>query len=242
MTGPAIETVRLSKHFRIRRGFSRRREVRALEEVSFLVQPGEAFGLIGPNGSGKSTLLRILSTLLSASSGQARVAGCLVLDVAAVRRSLGVVPASPRGFVGRMTAYQNLHFYGTLWDWPPRELHGRIQQVLDVVGLSDVNGPFAFFSTGQCQRLNVARALLHDPAILLLDEPTKGLDPWVAHSVRRWIREELIGRQGKTLLVASNLVDDVQTLCDRAGMLQAGRLVWQGKASEVVLRVRQQLQ
>lgn len=226
METPAIEVVELTKRFRHQVGLFKTRTVVALDHVSFTVQPGEALGLIGPNGSGKSTLLRILSTILLPTSGSAWVGGKPILDIAGVKAQIGLIPGDPKGFSAFLTGRQNLEFYAALQRIEPSRVRPRIEQLLQRVGLAELDGqPFWAYSTGQRQRLSIARALLHDPPILFFDEPTKGLDPWMAQEVRKWIRGELIERQGKTLLIASNQMDDVQALCARGVLLEKGRLV-----------------
>ncbi len=236
MTGSApsaIEAQNLSKHFTCSVGWLKRKALWALREVSFSVAPGEAFGLMGPNGSGKSTLLRILKAFFLPTAGRAWVFGTPTSDEGRIKPLIGVVPSSSLGFAGRLNAFQNLEFYAVLQDVPPGQLRARVQGLLDLVGLSELGGqPVWTYSTGQRQRLGIARALLADPPVLLFDEPTRGLDPWKAREIRKWIREELLIRKKKTLLVATNQTEDVRQLCDRAGILEHGRLVWQGTAAE----------
>ncbi len=238
MIRPAIDVVTLTKRFRPPIGWFRRRVVMALDRVSFRVEPGAVVGIIGPNGSGKSTLLRILSTVLRPSSGHAWIQGVPIAQVAKVKALISVAPADARGFVGQLNGRQNLAFYATLQRLAARQARERIRLLLDLVGLADLDGqPFWTYSTGQRQRLNLARALLHDPPILLLDEPTRGLDPWAAQAIRQWIRQELIQCRGKTLLIASNQPEDLDTLCDHVALLQRGRLVWDGPAHAARLQV-----
>lgn len=237
MTGTspfAIEVQNLSKRFSCSVGWLKRRTLWALQEVSFTVAPGEAFGLVGPNGSGKSTLLRILSAFFLPTAGHARIFGIPISDEGRIKPLIGVIPSAPLGFAGRLNAFQNLEFYTVLQDAPPKQLRARVRGLLELVGLSELGGqPVGTYSTGQRQRLNVARALLPDPPVLLFDEPTRGLDPWKADDLREWVREELLVRKKKTLLVATNQREDVRQLCNRVGVLRAGRLVWQGAVEEV---------
>lgn len=219
----------LSKRFTVRTGWWRARTLQALDRVTFSVHPGEAFGLLGPNGSGKSTLLRLLSTVLLPSHGEARVGGHSIRDTARVKTVLGLVPSDARGFTGLLSGPQNLEFFAALQGVPAQAVRPRIAALLETLGLAALsNQPAWTYSTGQRQRLSLARALLHDPPILLLDEPTKGLDPWGAQTIRRWLREELIQRLGKTVLLATNQLEDVRALCSRAAVLRQGRLAWQG--------------
>ena len=234
MFTPAIEVRNLTKQFYVRDGWFRPRRVTALDGVSFSVGAGESFGLIGPNGSGKSTLLRILSTVLIPTSGGAWVRGIPVARVRAVKAMIGVIPSEARGFSRELSGRQNLEFFGVLQRLEPAAVRDRAEQLLERVGIADLSEqPVWSYSTGQRQRLNIARALLHDPPILLCDEPTKGLDPWAAGEIRLWIREDLVRRQGKTLLIASNQMEDVEATCDRVALLRKGTSIFVGRMEEV---------
>ncbi len=207
--------------------------VMALDGVSFSIGAGEAFGLIGPNGSGKSTLLRILSTVLLPSSGQVWIRGIPISKVTLVKALLGVAPSEARGFSGELSGRQNLEFFAVLQRLRPAAIRHRVEHLLQRVGIADLGKQRVWtYSTGQRQRLNIARALLHDPPIVLFDEPTKALDPWAAKETRLWIREELIKRQRKTLLIASNQMEDIGELCDRVVFLRKGKPVFLGSAKE----------
>ena len=236
MATPAIEVVELTRYFRKRVGWFRSEKLVALESVSFSISCGESFGIIGPNGSGKSTLLRILSTVLLPSSGTAAVGGHPITHPARIKALIGVVPSDPKGFASRLSGRQNLEFFAALYSRgvSAGNIRNRVDQLLQRVGLAEMGcQEFWTYSTGQRQRLSIARALLHDPPILLLDEPTKGLDPWMAHACRRWVREELVDRMKKTVLIASHLMEDIERMCDRAILLRRGRLVWEGDSSRV---------
>ena len=228
----AIEVKNLTKEFYVRAGGFRSRKVTALDDVSFSIGTGEAFGLLGANGSGKSTLLRILSTVLLPTSGQAWVAGRPISQVKAVQSLVGVAPPDSKGFHGFLSGRQNLEFFAVLHRVEPKRVSSRVEELLQRLGIADLGKrPIWTYSTGQRQRLNLARAMLHDPPVYFLDEPTKGLDPWGAEEIRGWIRRELIGRRRKTLLVASNQKEELKELCDGLLFLRAGRLIWQGPAN-----------
>ena len=230
---PDIEIKNLTKKFQLSAGWFRFRSVTALEDVSFSIGTGEAFGMIGPNGSGKSTLLRILSTVLLPSSGRAWIKGIPVSKVTSVKAFLGLASAEARGFYRELTGRQNLEFFAVLQRLRPPSIRPRVEYLLQRLGIAELDKqPIWTYSTGQRQRLNIARALLHDPPIFLLDEPTKGLDPWAAKEIRLWIRQELIQRQKKTLLIASNQMEDIAELCDRAIFLRKGKSVFLGMAKE----------
>lgn len=236
----AIEAEDLTKRFRYRSRWLRTRTVVALDHVTFSVARGETLGIVGSNGSGKSTLLRILSTVLLPTSGKAWVAGHSISKVTEVKKMIGVIQGDARGFSGFLSGRQNLEFFAVLQQVPQRALPHRVASLLETVGLSHLEEQPAWsYSTGQRQRLNIARALLHDPPILLFDEPMKGVDPWMAQELRDWIRKELLDRRGKTLLLASNQWEDVREICDRVFHLEKGRIVWEGSAETPPVGLRQ---
>jgi ABC-2 type transport system ATP-binding protein len=218
---PIVTTHELTKHFETRHDL-----VRAVEGVSLSVERGELFGLFGPNGAGKSTLVRMLSTLLAPTSGRATVAGHdVVREALRVRAALGLVASDERSFYGRLSARQNLRFYAALQNVERRRIAARADYVLDLFGLRDkADAPFQALSTGQRQRLNMARALVHDPPLLLLDEPTKSMDVQTSDFVKALIKEELVGAQGKTVLFISHELYEMDNFCDRVAILAAGQL------------------
>ena len=231
---PAVEVHQLTKRFQWRDRWFRLREVTALNQLSFQVAPGKACGILGPNGSGKSTLLRILSTVLLPTSGTAWVAGFPISRANPIKRQLGVVPCQVTGFSHRLSGRENLKFFAALHSLPPHSIQRRLDQLLELLGLDPLGEkPFWTYSTGERQRLNLARGLIHDPSLCLFDEPTRSLDPWTAGSLRQWIRSELVGKQGKTILIASNQKEDITDVCDHALLLRQGQRVWQGPAEEV---------
>ncbi|HEV3220214.1 MAG TPA: ABC transporter ATP-binding protein [Candidatus Acidoferrales bacterium] len=207
----------------------------ALSDVTFRVATGESVAIVGANGAGKSTLLRILTTLLLPTKGVAAVAGSdVVREPARVRRSLGFHSGAEVGFYGRLTALQNLKFFAELRCMAPREAKRRISEMAERLGLQKaLNNQVRTLSAGTVQRLSLARALIHEPRVLLLDEPTRSLDPLAAAEFRRFLREDLIGRQGATLLVASHSLAEVEELSDRLALLDNGRLLFCGTPQEM---------
>lgn len=231
---PIIHTDRLSKRFA-----AGQREIHAVRGVSLDILPGELFGLFGSNGAGKSTLVRMLSTLLAPSSGSASVNGWDVLrDEINVRRSIGLVTADERSFHGRLSARQNLRFYAALQDVPAREIEQRINTVLALFDLQAKSAaPFQSLSTGQKQRLNMARALVHDPPILFLDEPTKSMDVQTSDFVKALIKDELVGRRCKTVVFISHELYEMDNFCDRVVILAEGEVRAVGTPAELSARI-----
>lgn len=231
---PIIAVDGLTKVFR-----SRGRVVEAVRDVAFAVRPGELFGLFGPNGAGKSTLIRLLATLLTPSRGTATVVGLDVVDDALqVRRTIGLVASDERSFYGRLSARRNLEFYAALQGVNRGRIAGRARDVLDLFGLlSKAEAPFQSLSTGQRQRLNMARALVHDPPILFLDEPTKSMDVQTSDFVKELIKNELVGERGKTVVFISHELYEMDNFCDRVAILAEGRLRAVGTPADLGARL-----
>ena len=207
----------------------------ALASINFQVAMGESFAIIGANGAGKSTLLRILTTLLLPTSGRAKVAGFdVVTDSAGARRALGFHSGADAGFHARLTAAQNLRFYATLRNMTSRQIEARISATSSLLGLSDaLPRQVRTLSSGTVQRLSLARAVIHSPRVLLLDEPTRSLDPLAAAEFRAFLRKDLISHDGATLLFASHSLLEVESLADRVALLDAGHLLFCGTPSEM---------
>jgi ABC-2 type transport system ATP-binding protein len=235
----AIEVEELCRTYRSRKGIVRRRrtDVHALRGISFEVERGELFGLLGPNGAGKTTTIKILTTLLLPSSGSARVLG---FDPARqpgeIRRRIGHVFGGDRGLYDRLSALDNLRYFGDLYRVPVREKRRRIEELLDLVGLSGRERErVETYSRGMRQRLHIARGLLHDPEILFLDEPTIGLDPVGAREVRETIAG--LRHQGKTILLTTHYMYEADELCQRIAVIAGGRFVAAGTPAELKARV-----
>ncbi len=210
----------------IRAPFARPR-VTAVDAVSFEVAAGEVFGLLGQNGAGKTTLFKMLTTLLLPDQGAATIDGHDVeTDGAAVRRLIAPVIANERSLHWRLTAQENLRLYAALQGLAGRAAQDEIARVLGVTGLTDTGAKMvSTFSSGMRQRLLIARALLGRPRVLLLDEPTRSLDPISARDFRRFLRETVVDAEGCTVLLATHDADEVWDLCDRVGVLERGRLL-----------------
>ena len=230
---PAIVVDRLSKTFTppapvgaMLRGRFFGKPVTALSDVSFTVPRGEIVCVMGPNGAGKSTLARILGGLLLPSSGAARVAG---LDAeaggATFRRQVAFVVGDERSFHYRVTGRNNLHYFAALHGLPPAVARRRAGELLERVGLAAAaDRRYREYSRGMRQRMAIARGLLGDPAVLLLDEPTLGLDPRGARDLRLFLRDEVIRGARRTAIVCSNDPLEVRALADRVLFLESGRL------------------
>jgi ABC-type multidrug transport system ATPase subunit len=200
---------------------------RALASVSFAQEAGSAMAVIGPNGAGKSTLLRILATLLLPTRGTARVAGFDVVRCPGdVRRQIGFHAGTDGGFYARLSARENLRFFAILNNLSSGEAARRIAELAEWLNLGPaLDRQVRTLSTGTIHRLSLARALLHRPAVLLLDEPTRSLDPLAAAEFRRFLREDLVRGEGTTVLFSSHTPGEVRELADRVLLLDAGRLV-----------------
>jgi ABC-type multidrug transport system ATPase subunit len=199
----------------------------ALRGVSLEIKPGESVALLGTNGAGKTTLLRILATLLLPTRGSAIVAGFdCVRDPAAVRRQLGYHAGSDLGFYARLTGRENLKFFGRLNRLSDSLLQSRIPMLAERFELGTaLERQVRTLSSGTIQRLSLLRALLHQPKVLLLDEPTRSLDAIAAADFRRFLKSEVVNRQGTSLLFASHALSEIEFLADRVAILNEGKLM-----------------
>lgn len=197
----------------------------AVDNISFQVKKGEIFGLLGPNGAGKSTTLRMLSTLAKPTSGTATIGGYdIVKKDTEVRKLIGIV-SEKMIMYNRLTAKENLWFFGALFDIPKDELTKRIDDLLGLVQLTKwKNSQVGTFSTGMRQRMNVIRALLNLPQVLFLDEPTLGLDPQSSVEIREFIRK-LNKENGTTVVLTTHMMVDADLLCDRIAIVDHGKIV-----------------
>ena len=191
-------------------------ETMAVDNLELEIRPGEVFGFLGPNGAGKTTTLRMLSALINPSSGTAQVAGYrLGEDDQALRRNIGILTESP-GLYDRLSAERNLAFFAYMYDVD--DVEGSVERYLKLLGLWERRSePVATFSRGMRQKLAIARAMLHEPPVLFLDEPTTGLDPEASLLVREFI-EGLRG-EGRTIVLNTHNLDEADRLCDRIGVL-----------------------
>ena len=230
----AVRIEGLSKSFPLARTFGaairaplRREMVPSLKAVTLSVRRGEFFGLLGPNGAGKTTLFRLLATSVLPDGGSATVNGFdVVRQPGSVRRQLTPVLANERSLNWRLSAVDNLLLFAAFYGVHGAAARERIREVLDVVALADSGEKMvANFSSGMRQRLLIARALLSRPNVLLLDEPTRSLDPISARSFREFVRRELCERSGATVLLATHSTEEALHFCDRVGVLHRGELL-----------------
>ena len=219
---PAVACQALTKVFK---DFWMRDRARAVDDVTFRVDRGEIFGLLGPNGSGKSTTIKIMLGLLRPTSGRIAVFGKPPTDVKTKAR-IGYLPEESYLY-GFLDARETLDYYGKLFQLDPRTRKARIDELLDMVGLTAAaNRPVRDYSKGMQRRIGIAQALINDPDLLILDEPTTGLDPLGTRQVKDLILE--LGRRGKTVILSSHLLADVEDVVDRMVILYGGRVRGEG--------------
>ena len=209
----------------------------AVNGLSFTVEEGEVFGVLGPNGAGKTTLVRLLNGVLTLTGGRAEICG---IDVSVhgeeARKLTGVLTETP-SLYERLTARENLTFFGTLYGVPPGMLQNRVEEILDLFQLTERgDDPVGEYSKGMKQRLALARAILHSPKILFLDEPTAGLDPEAAHRVHEMIRD-LAGSGGRTVFLCTHNLNEAESLCSRVALINTGSLLAIGSIEDLAHRL-----
>ena len=227
MNSFAIEAISLNKVFQTRSGLfhTHLKNTHAVEEVTFAVERGELFGLLGPNGAGKTTTVKMLTTLLLPSGGSARILGQdVVSEASEVRKHIGFAFSGSRGLYNRLTANQNMSYFAELYAVEPEISRKRIPELLELVGLNGRGDDrVETYSSGMTQRLHIARALLHDPEVLFLDEPTVGIDPVGARDLRQTIKNLI--SLGKTILLTTHYMAEAEELCQRIAIIKQGRIV-----------------
>jgi ABC-2 type transport system ATP-binding protein len=239
MLSHGIEVRRLHKFFHKRQGYLRRRRsvTHALRDVTFEVAAGETYGLLGPNGSGKSTLIRVLATLLAPDAGEVRLLGHRIPgEEDVVRRKIGRVSVDA-AFYKKLSARENLLYSAFLYGLDRAEAERRALGILDALGLDGekFTDPLEEMSRGMQQKVAITRALLVNPPLLLLDEPTTGLDPKSRRDVQGFI-ENLRREEGTTILLTSHDMAETERLCSRVGFIAHGRLIAEGTADELKRR------
>jgi ABC-2 type transport system ATP-binding protein len=224
----AIETKDLGRIYKLRGNKKEpRKELVALQDVTLTVERGELFGLLGPNGAGKTTLIKILTTLLSPTSGWARVAGVDVhTEPESVRPKINMVSGGESSGYGLLTVKENLWMFSQFYGVPSKEANQRIEALLEMVGLKDrMNTKSSELSTGLRQKMNIVRGFLTDPEVLFLDEPTLGLDVGAMRDVRRFILDWLKADKERTLLLTTHYMAEAEELCDRVAIINKGRVL-----------------
>lgn len=209
----------------------------ALESLDLIIEKGDTFGFIGPNGAGKTTTMRILSTLLEPTSGVAKVGDYSVTEYPdEIRRLLGYMP-DKFGVYDGMKVWEYLDFFAAAYRLPK---NSRRQSIDDVLELTELTQKREFFvealSTGMRQRLCLAKTLLHDPQVLILDEPASGLDPRARIEMRELLKE--LTRMGKTIMISSHILPELSDFCNRIGVIEAGRLITAGKVDDIMAAVQ----
>lgn len=226
-----IEARHLTKVFPDRK----RQRLRAVDDVSFVCRPGEVYGLLGVNGAGKTTLLRLLATLLAPTSGAATVGGHDIRTAPArVRAGLGFLGTST-ALYGRLTPRETITYFGRLSGLDDGSIVRRTAQLADELDLHEfLDRRVESLSTGMKQRTSIARVLVHDPAVIVFDEPTVGLDVLAARTVIRFVRE--CRDRGRTVVYSTHVMAEVEKLCDRIGIIHGGRLRAEGTVAELRAR------
>jgi ABC-2 type transport system ATP-binding protein len=218
-----ITVSNLSKHYE---------QVQALKGISFSIREGEFFGLLGPNGAGKTTTISIMSTILQPDSGNVTIAGFdLQKDPVSCKRNIGVVPQEI-ALYNELSAYDNLLFWGSLYDVPKRELKTAIDETLKLFGLFDrKHDKVKTYSGGMKRRINIASALLHHPKVLFMDEPTVGIDPQSRNLIFEVL--EKLHKEGMTIVYTTHYMEEAERFCDRIGIIDKGEIVAQGTLEEL---------
>jgi sodium transport system ATP-binding protein len=230
-----IEAHNLTKTFKDKK----RGVITAVENVSFTCRPGQIYGLLGANGAGKTTTLRMLATLLQPTSGTATMAGHDVATAGVqVRANVGFLAAST-ALYGRLTAREMITYFGELNGLEEGALQARVKQLADELDMHEfLDRRCDKFSTGMKQKTSIARTLIHDPAVMIFDEPTLGLDVMTARSIVKFVRE--CRNRGKTVIYSTHVMSEVEKLCDVIGIIHGGKLVAEGTLAELQARFGEQ--
>ncbi len=228
MSTPAIRIQNLTKDFAVgMRGM----KLRAVDDLCLEVGDNEIFGLLGPNGSGKSTTIKIILGLLEASTGTCEIYGRPSKLVDA-RRSVGFLPESPY-FYRYLTGRELVRYYARICMVPRAEIDAAVDSVIELVGMTEAaDRRVGTYSKGMLQRIGLAQSLVHDPQLVILDEPTAGVDPLGSAAIAEIVRE--LKRRGKTILLSSHLLAQIEGLCDRVAILHRGKLVREGRVDDLV--------
>lgn len=230
-----IEAQQLTKVFQDKK----RGEIRAVDGVSFRCQPGQIYGLLGANGAGKTTTLRMLATILEPTGGTAKVAGYdVVMESEKVRANVGFL-STATALYGRLSAREMVEYFGRLYGLEDAELERRIAQIFTRLEMNDFRDRRCDkLSTGMKQKVSIARTLVHNPPVMIFDEPTVGLDVMTARTIVSFIRE--CRQNGKTVIFSTHVMTEAEKLCDTIGIIHDGRILAEGSLAELRERYREQ--
>ncbi|MEO0082876.1 MAG: ABC transporter ATP-binding protein [candidate division WOR-3 bacterium] len=222
----AIEVKDVVKKFKRGKGL-KKREIFAVDKANFTISDGELFGLLGPNGAGKTTLVRCIATLLIPDEGSIKIYGKDILAHSLLcRQQIGLVTSGERSLYWKLSARDNLKFFAALYGLDNKERDKRIDYLMELLELKDVQYErVEKYSSGMKQKISLARALIHDPQILLLDEPTLGLDPQFSRFIRNFIKNTLNKEQKKTVLLTTHYMDEADELCERIAFINYGKII-----------------
>lgn len=239
----AIETFNLTKQFKktlslrelLTHPFKERNITTAVKCVNIKVKKGELLGLLGTNGAGKTTLIKLLCTLILPTEGYAVVNGYNIINEdQQVRESIGLVTGEERSFYWRLTGRQNLEFFAALYGLSDQQTQKKVNSIFKLIELEGKEDVCVQeYSAGMKQKLAIGRALLNDPSVLFLDEPTKSLDPVVSQNMRRFIRKSLVEEQGKTVILSTHRMEEVEELCERIVILNNGEIKFFGRVADL---------
>ncbi len=228
MESPAITVSGLSRRFE---------DFYAVNRITFEVEPGEIFGLLGPNGAGKTTTIRILSTIVAPDEGTARVNGYdITRDPRKVRESIGVLTTQV-GLYERFTARENIEYFGRLYGMEDEAISARIDMLVELLDAADFQHRRAdTLSTGMRQKVAIARSVVHDPPVIIFDEPTLGLDVLASQTVRGFMHDA--GKAGSAVLLSTHDMLTAQKMCNRVAVIHQGRLIAQGSPADIISHTR----
>lgn len=242
-----IETKDLAKYFTAStnlidffpRAFRKRAAIKAVDGVSIQVEKGEIFGLLGPNGAGKTTLIKMLCTLIVPTKGEAYINGYeIVKSGEMVRKSIGLVTGEERSFYWRLSGKENLKFFGALYNIKLKEIKGKIDYLAELLEMEEyIDMRFDEYSTGMKQHLAVARCLLSDAKVLFMDEPTKSLDYNSATKLRQFIKERIVGQEGKTVFFTTHILQEASDFADRIALMDKGAVRACGTVSDLKAKI-----
>ncbi len=215
-------------------------DFRAVDNISFQVEAGEIFGLLGPNGAGKTTTLRMLSGLLKPSEGYAEIAGfSMAKQTMDAKKSLGFLTGN-MDLYRRLNPQELLNYFGDLYETPAKELHERVEFLIDAFGITPfVDRYCEKLSTGQKQRVSIARTLVHDPKVVILDEPTTGLDIMSSEFILQFIKK-MAKEEQKTLIFSTHNLAEVERLCDRIAVIHQGKMMYLGDVQGLKTQTKQE--